>query len=147
MGKTLYKQNRQERKLFSIAKTSVIGFRQIHSGDYDETLTQVTLLYSIKDIWWFLSYKIWWMDFQNTLLKLFFKDDWYVIQSVILKVQRIPRMHEISKIHLWIEGSIMELRISIQWVNQIVWWSHKWREVLCYKKFSGSYTVFLVFLI
>ena len=51
LGKTLYKKNRQERKLFSIAKTSVIGFRQIHSGDYDETLTQVTLLYSIKDIW------------------------------------------------------------------------------------------------
>ena len=87
------------------------------------------------------------MDFQNILLKLFFKDDLYVIQSVILKVQRIPRMHEISKIHLWIEVSIMELRTKIQWVNQIVWWYNKWREVLCYKKFSGSLTMFLVFLI
>ena len=50
-GKTLCKQNRQERKVFSIAKSSVNGFRQIHSGDYDETLTQVMLFYSIKDIW------------------------------------------------------------------------------------------------
>ena len=41
----------KKEKLFSIAKTSVNGFRRIHSGDYDETLTQVTLLYSIKDIW------------------------------------------------------------------------------------------------
>ena len=45
------KTGMQERKLFSIANISVKGFRQIHSGDYDETLTQVTLLYSIKDIW------------------------------------------------------------------------------------------------
>ena len=51
LGKTLCKQSRQERKLFSIAKTSVKGFRQIYSGDHDEILTQVTLLYSIKDIW------------------------------------------------------------------------------------------------
>ena len=85
MGKTLCKQNRQERKLFSIAKTSIIGFRQIHSGDYDETLTQVTLLYSIKDIWWFQSYKIWWMDFQKTLLKLFFKDVWFVYDTIFWK--------------------------------------------------------------
>ena len=97
------------------ARLGAKGFKQTHGIDYEETLSPVVMVKSIRillTIATYYDYEIWQMDVKIAFLNGNLFEDVYITQPEGFVDPKNPKKVCKSKIHLWVEASIPKLESS-----------------------------------
>ena len=124
------------------------GFLQVQGVDYDETLSPVAMLKSVRimlAIAAFYDYEIWQMDVKNAFLNGFLQEELYMMQQEgFISPKGANKVCKLQRSIYGLVQASQSWNICFDELNKAYGFIQTYGEACIYKKVSGSSIAFLI---